>query len=259
MKKILCLLTVLLLCVNLAVPVFATEDAFVPSITYKPEPELVPVVDEDGNPVVDEDGNEYIGVVVEVVDDEVISYVATGCLEITPIAHVWDPEEEVPEDVEDDLLTVYDGLKEGTMEIPYQQETIQQVTDLGKKLVVRDLFDARWCCHDHPEMVAPKGITVKLTFDMGVMPDAELIAHSVDEQTGEWDEAVEVVNNQDGTITVELEHLCVVAISMAIDSGEPPVEEGPNMLWWIILLIIAVIALLFFLLRKKKDDEEQQA
>lgn len=249
MKKILCLLTVLLLCVNLAVPAFATEGAFVPSITYKPEPEIVPVIGEDGG--------EYIGVVVE--GDDIISYVEDGCLRITPIAHIWDPEEEVPEYIEEALTTVYEGLNEGTMEIPYAQAALDMAAQNGKKLIVRDLFDARWSCEEHPEMLAPVGVTVKLTFDMGVMPDAELFAHSVDETTGEWEEAVEVVNNQDGTVTVELEHLCVVAISMAIDSGEAPVEEGPNMLWWIILLIVAVIALLFFLLRKKKDDEEQQA
>ena len=45
MKKIVCLLTVLLLCMSLVVPVFATETGFVPSITYKPYPEIVPVPD----------------------------------------------------------------------------------------------------------------------------------------------------------------------------------------------------------------------
>ena len=43
MKKIICLLTVLLLCMSVVVPAFAAEGDFVPSITYKPNPEIVPV------------------------------------------------------------------------------------------------------------------------------------------------------------------------------------------------------------------------
>ena len=55
MKKIICLLTVLVLCMSLVVPAMAAEDSFVPSITYKPNPEIVPVAGEDGQ--------EYIGVI----------------------------------------------------------------------------------------------------------------------------------------------------------------------------------------------------
>ena len=55
MKKIISLLTVLVLCMSLVVPAMAAEDSFVPSITYKPNPEIVPVTDEAGE--------EYIGVI----------------------------------------------------------------------------------------------------------------------------------------------------------------------------------------------------
>ena len=47
MKKVICLLIVLMLCLSMAAPAFAAEDDFVPSITYKPNPEIVPVEGED--------------------------------------------------------------------------------------------------------------------------------------------------------------------------------------------------------------------
>ena len=71
MRKLICLVLVLLLCVCLAAPVFAAEDSFVPSITYKPNPEVVEVPGEDDEP--------YIGLIR---DDqgEIIDYVGHGCL-----------------------------------------------------------------------------------------------------------------------------------------------------------------------------------
>ena len=66
MRRILSLLIVLVLCLGLAVPAFAAEDGFVPSITYKPNPEVVEVPGEDDEP--------YIGLIR---DDqgEIIDYV----------------------------------------------------------------------------------------------------------------------------------------------------------------------------------------
>ena len=80
MKRVICLLIALVLCLSLAAPVFATEAGFVPSITYKPNPEIVPV---------EKDGKEYIGIIRDE-KGEILDYVEHGCLMITPIAHVWD-------------------------------------------------------------------------------------------------------------------------------------------------------------------------
>ena len=55
MKRIIGLITVLVLCFALAVPAFATSNTFVPSITAKPAPELVV-----GDTTVKVDGTEGI-------------------------------------------------------------------------------------------------------------------------------------------------------------------------------------------------------
>ena len=41
MKNCICLLVALMLCLSMAVPAFAAEDNFVPSIGYKDGPEIV--------------------------------------------------------------------------------------------------------------------------------------------------------------------------------------------------------------------------
>lgn len=41
MKKVICLLIVLMLCLSMAAPAFAAEDDFVPSIGYKDGPKII--------------------------------------------------------------------------------------------------------------------------------------------------------------------------------------------------------------------------
>ena len=111
MRKLLCLATVLVLCMSLILPAFATEaeDDFVPSITYKPAPQIVPVTDDAGNSFIavfrDAEGN-------------ITSYVEEGCLDLTPIAHLWDEDEEVPQVDRDRLQYVFSGKNTGDLVIP---------------------------------------------------------------------------------------------------------------------------------------------
>lgn len=245
MKRMMCLLTVLVLCMSLAAPVFATENGFVPSITYKENPEIVPVMGQAGQ--------EYIGVVRDE-NGEILDNVVHGCLDITPIAHVWDAEEEVPEDVEKLLTFVYEELNEGEMEIPYEKFE----ADLDSaNMVIRDLFDARWICEEHREMVEKPGNTFEITFDLGVVADAQIYVMTYDEETKEWEPIVKTVNNGDGTVTCTFEHLCAIAFSMPVAPSEPPAEpHTPNILPWVIILILAVIAFVVVLIIKNKKKAE---
>ena len=244
MKKIICLLTVLLLCMSLVVPAFATEGDFVPSITYKPNPEIVPVPDAP---------DDTIGVIRDK-DGKILDYVGHGCLMITPIAHVWDEEIEVSKAVEELLLFVYNGLNDGSMTIPYGKHE----ADLdAANMVIRDLFDARWVCEEHRKMVEEEGVVFEITFDLGVVADAQIFAMTYDEQTKEWSPIVNVVNNGDGTVTCTFEHLCAVEFSMPVAAATPSIpaedtQDGANMLPWYIILILAVIAFVVILVAKKK-------
>lgn len=243
MRRLICLLTAMLLCMALVGPAYATEDAFVPSIAYKPNPEIIPVTGEDGQ--------EHFGVVKDEAGS-VVGYIDDGCLEVTPIAYVWDEDQEVPADVERLLVFVYDGLNSEEMELPY--EKLGADVDAAN-MVIRDLFDARWRCTEHPEMLAPDGVVMELTFDLGIFPDVQIFAMTYDEETKEWSPIVNVVNNGDGTVTCTFEHLCAIAFSMTVAPVASAVEEvavPSNVLLWIIVLAVAAIAAVALIVLKNK-------
>ena len=242
MKKFVCLLAVLVLCMGLAVPAFAAENDFVPSIAYKPDPEVVPVVDENGE--------EHIGVIIDN-EGEVVEYVDHGCLMVTPIADVWDEEIEVSTDVEELLVFVYNGLSDGSMKIPYEKH---EANLDAANMVIRDLFDARWICEEHGKMVEAEGVMFEITFDLGVVADAQIYVMTYDEDTKEWSPIVKTVNNGDGTVTCTFEHLCAVAFSMPLAATNVPSDEVPthNVLPWFIVLLLAVVGVVVILVTKNK-------
>lgn len=254
MKRIVALLLMLTLCISLASPVYAAGNDFVPSITYKGKPEIVPVVPEDGG----EDDKVIIGVVrdkVESPDDKegFRSYIHEGCLVITPVAEA-ETSKAIPRESADELLYVYKELSEGRMKLPYEKAEDYK----GENMVILELLDGTWLCggeaydHDHPAEVAPDGVVFDITFDLGVAPDAKLIVMTYTD--GEWEPIVDVQNNGDGTVKCTFEHLCPIAISIA--NGGPVEEtESSNSLLWMIALLAAlagVVAVIVGYKKKKK-------
>ena len=69
MKRILAVLVVLLLCTTLICPALAADNSFVPSISEKDHPKLVPVRDTDGSIMHDEHGHVVVGLACEIVYD----------------------------------------------------------------------------------------------------------------------------------------------------------------------------------------------
>ena len=237
MKKIICLFIALAMCLSIAMPVFATEaNDFVPSITYKPEPEVVPVKDENG---------EDAAAVIRNANGDVVDYVEVACLEFTPIADV---KGEGNDDVEKLLLDVYKGLNDGSLAIPYEKfDKNLNPADM----VVRDLFDIRWVGDENRVL---EGNTIDITFDLGVVAEAEIFVATFDETTKEWSPIVKTVNNGDGTVTCTFEHFCPVSFSMSLNGRTAPVDDAQaaNLLPWIIILPLAVIAFVVIVVVKNK-------
>ena len=245
MKKIISLLIVLVLCMGLTIPAFASEGNFVPSITYKPNPEIVPVVGEDGE--------EYIGVIRNAAG-EIVSYLGHGCLLITPIAHVWDEEIKVPKEVEDLLLFVYGALNDNSMTIPYEKHDAGLNAD---DMVIRDLFDVRWYCEEHAAMLEQEGYVLEINFELGIMADVKIFTMTYDEAANEWEPIVKTVNNGDGTVTCVFEHLCAVEFSMVLpgetaEAVAVEANESGNILPWAISLAVAALGAVGVVVFKKK-------
>lgn len=240
MKKIIACIVALMVCASMVLPVAAAKDTFTPSVTNKPSPDVVPVPDPDGVPAIGE----------ILAGDEVIDYIYEDCLVITAVADA-DTSELIPDPARDLLLDVYEQLRSGSMKLPYSK------FNAGLKdedMVIRDLFDASFLCGDgtmgtdHPEVLEPAGVVLRITFDLGVAADDKV--YTMTYKNGEWDPIVSTVNNGDGTVTCTFEHLCPIAFSVERAESEPvtpPVQTGDpagdNMIIWIVVAVASLVAL----------------
>lgn len=233
MKRVLCLLTVFLLVIALACPVFAAE-GFVPSISEKEEPEIVP--DEEGffGAIRDKAGN-------------IIARIMEGCLVVTPISKA-EIATEIPDAARQTLLHVYKALTEGDMVLPYELDGLK-----SENMVIRDLIDATWLCSDHPEILEPEGVTLELTFDIGVDDDIPVYVYTYKNE--DWSKAISVKNNGDGTVTVAFEHLCPIAFCVPADANVPPAQTGDAFgIHWVVLMVVSAAALCVMLVLHRRKS-----
>ena len=238
MKKFIVLFLAMVLCTSLMSPALAADE-FVPSITYKANPEVVHVKDDQGNDV--------LGVVCDA-KGNVIGYIGDECLVLTSVANAKDGTG-LSEEAKALLEELYEKLSNGTMTLPFAEGIDPS------QMVIRDLFDVSWTCSDHPDMIEPEGVTVTFVFDLGVDADTEVFVMTYKNE--KWAEVVSVTNNGDGTVTCVFENFCPVAIAVPVagyDVPDPIQKESSWVLWVVAAMIIVGIAsgaVLF--LYKRKD------
>lgn len=224
MKRFICLLSVMLLCMSLACPAFAA-DTFVPSISYKDGPEVT---------------DAYIG------DTNV-----KDCIVVTSISEAKNKSTDITQEARDELLDVYAKLSDGSMKPPVDGYVIRELVDVS--------FKQKACventAHNHPDELAKDGTTIKITFKLGVAKSTKVVVKTY--KDGAWKDVVGVTNNGDGTVTVEFEHFCPVAFCVEQGAEVPPSqtgdEMGKNMFLWIGLMVVSLagIAALVVLGRKR--------
>lgn len=242
MKKFIALLTVLMLCATMFLPVMAAEAEFTPSVTNKPAPQIVPVLDPDGKSA--------IGTVTDA-EGKIISYVYADCLVVTSVSEA-NTSTEIPDAAKALLLDVYDKLTKGEMVLPYEKHDSALSTS---NMVIRDLFDVTFLCGEHPEMLEPKGVVFNATFKLGVAADAEV--YTMNYKNNEWNPIVKTKNNGDGTVTCTFEDLCPVEFSVKTKVA-PPVETGDegNMLLWAVVAVVAICGIAVLSVIYFKDSKK---
>ena len=222
MKRFVCAMLALAVCVLFACPVFAAE--FTDSVGYKDHPEVVGTITIVGD------------------NSEPVSDVEDDCLIITPISEAEDSDQ-IPEDAKQELLDIYEKLTDGTMKLPYGND---------EDWVIRDLFDVSLICNDgHAEELEQEGNSIVLTFDLGVSAGEEVVVMVYVD--GGWTE-VPTVNNGDGTITSTFEKICPVTISVLAGSHEPPAQTGDNsgIMMWVALALLSSTALVALVVFRRK-------
>lgn len=232
MKKVLCILGALLICVSLAAPAIAATGTFVPSISYKDHP------DASDPELCDPDGN-------------TIEEIPGECLIITSVQEAQNGTETgISDEDREILLDVYQQLEDGSMKLPYEED--------AEDMVIRDLLDASmYCDHPHNTELPKPDVCIKITFDLGVDPDEDVIIMAYVD--GEWIMAESVINNGDGTVTVILEDICPIAFSVKADRQVSPPrtgdEFGRNLGMWVAIMVgsaAAIVVLLVVYFKKKK-------
>lgn len=224
MRKFIVLLVTVLLCAGLILPALASENTFVPSISYKDGPDIVDA-EADGKDVGD-------------------------CLVVTTITEARNQSTDIYQEDRDLLLEVYEKLDDGSMKLPLEED-----------YVIRELVDVSWkktsCVeaeHGHKQWLEEENTTISVTFDLGVNKDTEVVVMVYVD--GKWVEAESVVNNGNGTVTVEFEDICPVAFCVKrSQQTEPPKTGDPaagKLPVFVAALVVSALALIILLIWRGK-------
>ena len=244
MKRVFAILVAVMLCLSCVVPVMAAENEFTPSVTNKPAPEIVPVPDPEGEPA--------IGVICND-EGQIIDYIYEGCLIVTPVSKA-ETSTEIPEASKTVLLDVYAKLTSGKMTIPYEKHASRLNSS---NMVIRDLFDATFVCEDHPKMLEPQGVTLKITFDLGVKAGVDV--YTMTYKNSEWNPIVSCENNGDGTVTCVFEKLCPVEFSVENDGNTPTTGDNSNLSLWGLVALVALLAIVALTVIYRLDAKKRAA
>lgn len=231
MKKLICFSVMLVLCLTMVCPAFAEESEFVPSIGYKDHPDIV--------------GD------VELVDPEnkVIDVVPEECLVIVPIADILNKtDEELTDDEKKVFEELYNKLSDGSVNVPYP--------DGNPNKVIRDLFYSKLICEDRRVELEKDDVHIQITLDTGVDEDETVTVMVFDGE--EWIPAEKVENNGDGTVSVVIDVLGVVSVSVP-NGGNTPItgdNSSSATLLWVILMVASAAALVVVIVLRRKIVEQ---
>lgn len=212
---------------------------FVPSIGYKPGPEIVDV---ETNIVLG-NGEAYGN---DKIDD---------CVIVTSIDQAKNKATDIHQDDRDLLLELYEKLSSGSMTLPVE-----------KDYVIRDLVDINFLLQkcrekeEHQEKIAnlkENGVIVTITFRMGVTPGTKLAAMKYDDETGKWEQVPELTVNSDGTVTLVLEEMAPVAfLTDGNAQGVTPWTGdmmGNSIGIWIAVMVICAGGIVALVVLRKKQ------
>ena len=225
MRRIVCLILALMVCVSLACPALAATGTFVPSISYKDGPDIEEVI----------------------LDGENVG----GCLVVSSITDAKNKTTDIGQEDRDLLLEVYEKLDDGSMKLPLEND----------KYVIRELVDVSFrktACvdaeHSHKEWLEQDNTTITVKFDLGVAKTTEVVVMTYVD--GQWAAIESVENNGDGTVTCVFEDICPVAFCVEADAEDTPPKTGDtigrSLILWVVLMAVSLAAIVILVVRRRK-------
>lgn len=248
MKKFFAIVLSIIIVLTMALSASAAQ--FVPSITNKGAPELIILDNIDGKPVIgfitDPDGNK-------------ISTEYLDCIVISSITDALNGKE-LPEGVKEELIKVYDEMKNGAKIsdlCPELEDIVKEKWGKDKNvddLVVKDLFDVTDYCDDIDSKLND-GSTLDLTFDVGISGNTFIAAMVYVD--GKWVPVNDCINNGDGTVTVKFTQICPVAFLVPgsgqnMDIVSPTTGDATDVIVWGSVMLVALGAIFALIIYRRK-------
>ena len=222
MKKVLsCMLVIVML--TFTFTMVASGAGFVPSVSYKPAPDIVDIVDHEHN----------------------------DCIIITPVGEA-EESKDLTEEKKEALLDQYEKLSDPDTKVS------ELVPDFKNDLVVKDLFDITTICSELSKELH-EGETVDVVLKTTLAKDADLYAMVYVD--GKWAK-IPAKNNSDGTITLTISGDGIVALLVpadVVDMETPETGDNSNVILWsaIMLAALALIVVLVFVNRRISAKEDR--
>lgn len=236
MKRVICVIAVLAVCLTFVCPALAAEDTFVPSISYKDGPEII--------------------------DAQMNSEDVSSCLVVTSIKGALEKTTDIYQEDRDLLLSVYQQLDEGTMTLPLEGagSMARNATTEDKYYVIRELVDVSFrktSCqeagHGHKEWLAQDNTSVTIDFDLGVDANTNVLVLAY--VNGEWSFIESVTNNGDGTLTCVFEDICPVAFCVEGENKDPSQTgdiDREKLILWFVLMAVSMTAVVVLAANRRK-------
>ena len=260
-KKLISLVLALMICMSVTCTAFAA--AYTASVENKGAPAVVEIQDAEGN-----------SAVAALTGDlpEGLALVTGDFLVVTALADA-QTSAAIPDTSEQALLEVYNGLEDGSIQVPFEELDPENADNL----VIRDLFDVSWTDVDgnsFEELLNEEGVSLQMTFAMDLEAGAKVYVMVYKNDT--WNQIEQVTNNGDGTITCVFGHLCPVAVIVEADetmdvvnqsaeqspetaanveSVETAEASGQNVTPWIVILAVSALVLVGLFVGKKRKQK----
>ncbi len=216
MKKLTVFLLAMALAASTAISTSAVE--FTPSVQGKEAPSVVVTKDENGKEV-------YAKIVNK--NGEVVNLVGKIGMTVTPVSKV----NEASEKISDALGNAYEQVKAATSLtdlVPQISEFLSKTSEniKAEDMVVRDLFDVD--IDDATRELLKDGSSIEIAFDLGVSADEFVVClHNIGGDQWEVIDANKVINNGDGTVSVQFTSLSPIAF--AVQKSGTTVEKSTTM------------------------------
>lgn len=222
MKKMICLIAILAVAFTLFMPVFAAEDSFVPSISYKDGPEIIAAAMNGGD--------------------------VASCLVVTSLKGATEKTTDISQEARDLLLDVYKKLAADQMKLPLEED-----------YTIRELVDVSWkqsACvenhHSHAADLNADGTSVTVSFALGAGSTDELLVFAY--RNGQWDAIESAQIDEDGNVICVFEHFCPVAFCVKTEKGTDPTGDisSQSILLWMILLVASMATIVVMSANRRK-------